>query len=84
MVPATAVVVAAGLLALGASGRRPPAPALRTVVVRPGQTLWGLAVTHAPAGDDPRPWIFATERLNGLAGAGLVPGQVLHLPAHSR
>jgi nucleoid-associated protein YgaU len=51
-----------------------------SVVVRPGDTLWGIA--GAVAGDgDVRPVIDEIQRLNGLDdAAGLVPGQVLVLP----
>ncbi|NDI47311.1 LysM peptidoglycan-binding domain-containing protein, partial [Goekera deserti] len=49
------------------------------VVVRPGDTLWSIAVGHAPQ-DDPRAVVHAIQQLNDLDGAGLVPGQVLRLP----
>ena len=52
----------------------------RTVVVRPGDTLWSIAADSAP-GRDPREVIDEIERLNAGASASLVPGQVLSLPA---
>jgi nucleoid-associated protein YgaU len=59
----------AGLLLAGES----------SVVVRPGDTVWDIAV--AVGGDgDVRAVVDEIERLNGLDGAALVPGQLLRLP----
>jgi nucleoid-associated protein YgaU len=49
-------------------------------VVRPGDTLWAIAVRQAP-GDDPRQVIAAIVRDNGVDPGTLLPGQVLDLPA---
>jgi nucleoid-associated protein YgaU len=46
--------------------------------VRPGDTLWSIAVRHY--GGDPRQGVWRLERENGLTGAALRPGQVLVLP----
>jgi nucleoid-associated protein YgaU len=46
--------------------------------VRPGDTLWSIAVRHY--GGDPRQGVWRLERENGLSGATLRPGQVLVLP----
>jgi nucleoid-associated protein YgaU len=54
---------------------------LQIAVVRPGDTLWGLALRYAPARSRLRPWIAETEHLNGLSDAALHPGQVIRLPA---
>lgn len=74
------VSVALGLLvpALGASEPQtlePPA----VHVVKPGETLWKIAQTHAPE-FDPRSFIYDLKRLNGLEGAIITPGQELTLP----
>ncbi|RBY90966.1 LysM peptidoglycan-binding domain-containing protein [Blastococcus sp. TF02A-30] len=50
-----------------------------TVVVRPGDTLWSIAGTIA-GDEDLRGVVDAIQQLNGLEGAGLVPGQTLQLP----
>ena len=54
-----------------------------TVIVQPGQTMWGLAERIAP-NDDPRETIARIADLNGLAGdaaATVYPGQRLVIPA---
>ena len=51
-------------------------------VVQPGDTLWGLAAERF--GGDPRKGIWEIQERNELAGALLVPGTVLYLPAAGR
>jgi hypothetical protein len=50
-----------------------------SVVVEPGDTLWSIAEAVAD-GDDVRVVVDRIQELNGLGGAGLVPGQELLLP----
>ena len=50
-----------------------------TVVVQPGDTLWGIAATRYP-GDDVRMRIDEIERLNGLHSPRIDVGEVLQLP----
>jgi hypothetical protein len=58
----------------------PPAThALRRIVVRPGQTLWGIAVAADPAAD-PRVTIQQIEDENQLSGTTIAVGQVLWVP----
>jgi LysM repeat protein len=45
-----------------------------------GDTLWGIASTHTPAGDDVRKTVFRIQDHNGLANSVIVPGQVLEIP----
>jgi len=75
------VVLAAGALALGLSkvalGDTPPV--VSTVVVQPGDTLWGIAAARYP-GDDVRVRIDEIERLNGLHSPVIDVGEVLELP----
>jgi len=59
---------------LGTAGSSGP-----SVVVRPGQTLWGIAAQHYP-NSDPRVAIAAIEANNHLGGAGITPGERLLLP----
>lgn len=65
----------------GISG--PPAtgspPPVRTVVVRPSDTLWRIAVRLAPA-VDPRLTVAALERANRIPDDRLTPGQLLVVP----
>jgi nucleoid-associated protein YgaU len=51
-----------------------------TVVVESGDTLWSIATSVADAEDDVRVVVDEIQRLNGLEGSDLVPGQVLQLP----
>lgn len=47
-------------------------------VVRPTDTLWGIAARHYPG--DPREGVWRIQERNGLEDALLVPGQRLVLP----
>ncbi len=46
--------------------------------VRPGDTLWSIAVANYAG--DPREGVWELQRRNGLSGATIVPGQRLVLP----
>jgi len=59
------------------SGDRPAA--VRSYVVRPGDTLWSIAAKMAGPGADPRPVVDELEQVNRLHVA-IVPGETLHLP----
>jgi LysM domain len=59
---------------LAAPGRRPTVSSVRTIVVRPGDTLWGIAGRLAP-GEDPRPVVDELAAASG--DRPLVPGQTL-------
>jgi LysM repeat protein len=63
--------------ALGGSGGRPPT---RDYVVRPGDTLWAIAV-RAGGDRDPRELTQAIAALNDVESGHIVPGQLLQLPA---
>jgi LysM repeat protein len=73
--------MAAALISLGLSkvalGDTPPV--VSTVVVQPGDTLWGIAAARYP-GDDVRVRIDEIERVNGLRGPQIGVGEVLQLP----
>lgn len=61
----------------------PPAAAhagLQQVVVRPGQTLWSIAMTAEPAAD-PRVVSQEIMQVNALSSQVLVPGESLWVPA---
>jgi LysM repeat protein len=64
--------------AMGVHGEQAGSP--RTYVVRPGDTLWAIAVELAP-GRDPRPTVDAIAASNGLDPGSLVPGQRITIPA---
>lgn len=55
-------------------------PGTVAVTVQPGDTLWGIASAVDP-GADPRAIIAEIRDTNGLTQSGLVPGQVLQVPA---
>lgn len=86
----TVVVLLAVLtvLALGVAGRMPasagdaaPVSATTTVIVQPGQSLWGIARSVAP-NDDVRATIDRLVSLNNLESTTVVPGQKLVVPAN--
>lgn len=55
------------------------AASFETVTVMPGQSLWQIAQTVAPAAD-PRDVIAEIEMLNGIGGA-IQPGEQLAIPS---
>ena len=75
------ILLAAAALALGLSkvalGETPPV--ISTVVVQPGDTLWGIAAARYP-GDDVRVRVDQIERLNRLHSPQIDVGEVLQLP----
>jgi len=52
-------------------------PSSTTYVVRPGDTIWAIAVRYSHGGD-PRSLEYELEDQTG--GASLQPGEVLHVP----
>lgn len=80
-------VVALGLTAMialawtTAARADAPYPAGPTIVVGPGDSIWGLGERYAPVGSDLRRWVVEVERINHLDGDGLMVGQELRLPA---
>ena len=62
------------------AGTDPARPATRYVTVHPGQTLWQIARSVAPA-DDPRDTVDRIRRLNALDTTVLQAGQRLVVPA---
>lgn len=62
------------------AGTTSPAPASRSIVVQPGQTLWGIATQVAPHAD-PRATIQQIIVLNHLASTGLQAGETLSVPS---
>ena len=85
---AAAVLIPVWLLAAGgaqaANHGLPPAAVhagLRQVVVRPGQTLWSIALAADPTAD-PRVVTQEIIQVNALSSQVLVPGESLWVPAH--
>ena len=80
VVAGKAGVALGGSPPLAVSERRPTIStpvAVRTVVVRPGDTLWAIAERAEP-GEDPRPLV--DELSAARNGAPLVPGESIRLP----
>jgi LysM repeat protein len=67
-------VLAWSVLARGSEGAHAGEP----YRVKPGDTLWSIAVRHY--GGDPREGVWRIQRENDLAAGALVPGQVVRLP----
>lgn len=51
-----------------------------TVVVQPGQTLWGVATVHAPDGVAVDAYVQELAELNGVTNGAVGEWQVLRLP----
>jgi LysM domain len=62
------------------AGSLSPAPASQSIVVQPGQTLWGIATQVAPHAD-PRATIQQIIVLNHLPSTGLQAGETLSVPS---
>ena len=76
----TALIMAVGFFSSNALASGKSAKTHFTyVTVHAGQTLWGLAESHAK-GQDPRDWIQSLVELNNLTSNQLQPGQRLALP----
>ena len=71
---ALVVLVAWAVLARASEGAGPE----QSYVVRPGDTLWTIAVSRYAG--DPREGVWEMRERNGLAGAVIHPGQRLVLP----
>jgi nucleoid-associated protein YgaU len=67
-------VLAWSVLARGSDG----AGAGVSYRVRPGDTLWSIALRHYEG--DPRQGVWRLEHENGLGAAALQPGQVILIP----
>ncbi len=65
----------------GGAGAQAEHRAAGYVTVEPGQTLWEIAVTRAPAGTDPRSYLADLRRINGLESASVPAWTVVMLPA---
>ena len=53
----------------------------RTYVVRPGDTVWRIAVRLVGPGTDPRPLVDEIVQANRVDPGGLMAGQTLVIPA---
>jgi hypothetical protein len=83
------IVAVAGLLWLLVAGQaeasnylvsgRPGGQGMIRVVVRPGQTLWGIALRAQPTAD-PRIVIQEIVDVNSLSGPAIQVGEVLWVP----
>jgi nucleoid-associated protein YgaU len=51
----------------------------QTVIVKPGDTLWSIAVAHYAG--DPREGVWKIQHRNHLPGETIQPGEALVLPA---
>lgn len=70
----------AGVAATAGSGERWPAAPRDAVLVRPGQTLWEVAVKREPDAD-PRKVVHRIVELNDLASVSVEAGQRIIVPA---
>lgn len=80
------LVIAAGAALAGSAGARatkPRSQAWHCVLVRPGDTLWGISRAIAPRAD-PRDTIGRIVHRNRLATTWIMPGDALWVPAPPR
>ncbi len=78
----TLLALASGLawvVPTGGVAARPALVAQHRYVVRPGDTLWSIALRIHDG--DPRALVDAIQAANGTDPGALVPGQVLVVPA---
>ncbi len=78
-----AVIVAsaaAGLVVVGGVAYAGSSSAGDRIVVRSGQTLWGIAELHYP-GTNVQQAVSEIQSANHLNGAAISPGEALYLPA---
>ena len=59
----------------------PSATHRRVYVVRPGDTIWSIAVRIGTPGADPRPIVDRLTAINHVRDAEITPGERLVLPA---
>lgn len=52
-----------------------------TATIEPGETLWDVAVAHAPDGTDPRSYLARLRQVNDVDAGALRPWTVVLLPA---
>jgi len=75
-------LVLLGAQALASGAAVTPLPVSQvTTVVQPGETLWDVARTNAPAGTSTADYVEQLRSSNALDGAVVQPWQVLRLPA---
>ena len=72
-----------GPQAFASSGEGDPA-ALATYTVASGETLWSIASSLTPAGDDVRETMAQIQRLNAMSGSQLEAGDQLVVPTTER
>lgn len=85
MVFAVIALAALFVLAMGGVGAGADPEQQRAIVgsatVEPGETLWDVAVAHAPEGSDPRAYLNEIRDLNRLDAGSIPPWTVVLLPA---
>ncbi len=78
---ATSITIAAPVASRAVTRGADGARSVR-YVVRPGDTLWGIAIRTTP-GQDPRRVVAAIVQADGVDPGALEPGQVLRIPVSS-
>ena len=54
-----------------------------TVEVKPGDTLWHIAIDHSNKGKDTRKLIYEIKTINSLSDSSIFPGQLIKIPVDS-
>ncbi|MGG4555498.1 LysM peptidoglycan-binding domain-containing protein [Paenibacillus humicus] len=74
------VIAWAGMASAVASSPDHDVVESESVVVKRGDSLWKIAAAHKPGDMDTRVYVTAIQRVNGLAGSNIQPGDILVLP----
>ena len=54
-----------------------------TIEVKPGDTLWRIAIDHSNKGKDTRKLIHEIKTINSLSDSSIFPGQLIKIPVDS-
>ena len=81
LVAVIAVTLWAGAGPADAGGELTPAEEI-VVVAADGDTVWTLALPHAPEGADHHGFVAEVIRRNGIDAGGLRPGEALRIPRY--
>jgi LysM repeat protein len=57
-------------------------PALETVLIQPGDTIWAIADVYRPENSDTRAYVKKICNLNDIEPGKIYPGQTIQVPIY--